>query len=134
MPAVFEAVSPDSVLQSADRRNAERTSGRGRSTGEANVSVTCICTCRAGKCHGKIESRSFYGMGAKDEQYPKPSGRNRQQRVDFHMRGQKYHLYLSENERRFLIQNLSWFQNKPRREGRYTDTVDDLIIKFSKEK
>ena len=50
------------------------------------------------------------------------------------MRGQKYHLYLSENERRFLIQNLSWFQNKPRREGRYTDTVDDLIIKFSKEK
>lgn len=50
------------------------------------------------------------------------------------MRGQKYHLYLSENERRFLIQNLIWFQNKLRREGRYTDAVDDLIVKISKAK
>lgn len=50
------------------------------------------------------------------------------------MRGRKYHLYLSENERRFLIQNLIWFQNKLRQEGRYTDAVDDLIIKFSKAK
>ena len=50
------------------------------------------------------------------------------------MRGRKYHLYLSENERRFLIQNLIWFQNKLRQEGRYTGAVDDLIIKFSKAK
>ena len=50
------------------------------------------------------------------------------------MREQKFHLYLSENERRFLIQNLIWFQNKLRQEGRYTDAVDDLIIKFSKVK
>ncbi len=50
------------------------------------------------------------------------------------MRGRKYHLYLSENERRFLIQNLIWFQNKLRQEGRYTDAVDDLIIKLSKAK
>ena len=50
------------------------------------------------------------------------------------MREQKYHLYLSENERRFLIQNLIWFQNKLRQEGRYTDAVDDLIIKLSKAK
>ena len=50
------------------------------------------------------------------------------------MREQKYHLYLSESERRFLIQNLIWFQNKLRREGRYTDAVDDLIIKLSKAK
>ena len=48
------------------------------------------------------------------------------------MRGQKYHLYLSENEHRLLIQNLIWFQNKLRQEGRYTDAVDDLIIKISK--
>lgn len=48
------------------------------------------------------------------------------------MRKQKYHLYLSGNECRFLIQNLIWFQNKLRQEGRYTDTVDELIIKFSK--
>lgn len=48
------------------------------------------------------------------------------------MREQKYHLYLSEAERRFLIQKLIWFQNKLRQEGRYTDVVDDLIIKISK--
>lgn len=44
------------------------------------------------------------------------------------MRGRKYHLYLSENERRFLIQNLLWFQNKLRQEGRYTDTVDGADV------
>ena len=50
------------------------------------------------------------------------------------MREQKYHFSLSENERRFLIQNLFWFQNKLRQEGWYTDAVDDLIIKLSKAK
>lgn len=48
------------------------------------------------------------------------------------MKEQKFHLYLLENERRFLIQNLIWFQNKLRQEGRYTDAVEDLIIKLSK--
>ena len=50
------------------------------------------------------------------------------------MREQKFHLYLSEDERRFLIQNLIGFQNKLRQEGHYTDAVDDLIIKLSKAK
>lgn len=50
------------------------------------------------------------------------------------MREQKFHLYLSEDERRFFIQNLIWFQNKLRQEGHYTDAVDDLIIKLSKAK
>lgn len=50
------------------------------------------------------------------------------------MREQKYHLYLSESERRFLVQYLIWFQNKLRQEGRYTDAVDDLIVKISKAK
>lgn len=50
------------------------------------------------------------------------------------MREQKYHFSLSEKERRFLIQNLFWFQNKLRQEGWYTDAVDDLIIKLSKAK
>lgn len=44
------------------------------------------------------------------------------------MRSQKYHLYLSENERRFLIQNLFWFQNKLRQEGWYTDAVDGVDV------
>ena len=50
------------------------------------------------------------------------------------MKEQKFHLYLSESERRFLIQNLIWFQNTLRQEGRYTDAVDDLIIKILKAK
>ena len=50
------------------------------------------------------------------------------------MREQKYHLYLSEAERRFLIQNLIWFQNKLRQEGHYADAIDDLVIKLSKAK
>ena len=50
------------------------------------------------------------------------------------MREQKYNLYLSEDECRFLVQNLIWFQSKLRQEGRYTDAVDDLIIKLSKAK
>ena len=50
------------------------------------------------------------------------------------MRSHKYHLYLSEDERRFLIQTLIWFQNKLRQNGRYTDAVDELIIRFSKVK
>ena len=50
------------------------------------------------------------------------------------MKEQKFHLYLSEAERRFLVQNLLWFQNKLRQEGHYTDAVDDWIIKLSKAK
>ena len=45
------------------------------------------------------------------------------------MRGRKYHLFLSENERRFLIQNLLWFQNKLWQEGRYTDAVDGADVR-----
>lgn len=44
------------------------------------------------------------------------------------MREQKYHFSLSEKERRFLIQNLIWFQNKLRQEGRYTDAVDGADV------
>ena len=50
------------------------------------------------------------------------------------MKEQKFHLYLLKNERRFLIQNLIWFQNKLRQEGRYTDAVNDLIVKVLKAK
>ena len=50
------------------------------------------------------------------------------------MKEQKFHLYLSEAERRFLVQNLLWYQNKLRQEGHYTDAVDALIIKLSKAK
>ena len=43
---------------------------------------------------------------------------------------EKYHLYLDETERRVIILCLNDFRNKLIAEGRYTDCVDELIIKF----
>ena len=50
------------------------------------------------------------------------------------MREPQYHLYISANEYSEIIKNLIRFKNKLQREGRYTDAVDDLIIKFSSAK
>ena len=47
------------------------------------------------------------------------------------MREQKYHLYISANEHSEIIKNLIRLKNKLQSEGRYTDAVDDLMIKFS---
>lgn len=47
---------------------------------------------------------------------------------------QKYHLYISANEHSEIIKNLIRLKNKLQSEGRYTDAVDDLIIKFSSAK
>ena len=44
---------------------------------------------------------------------------------------EKYHLYLDETERRVIILCLNDFRNKLIAEGRYTDCVDELIIKFA---
>ncbi len=41
----------------------------------------------------------------------------------------KYHLYLDENEWRLLIYCLNEFRNKLISEGRYTDCVDELLVK-----
>lgn len=50
------------------------------------------------------------------------------------MRESQYHLYISTNEHSEIIRNLIRFKDKLQREGRYTDAVDDLIIKFSSAK
>lgn len=50
------------------------------------------------------------------------------------MRERKYHLYISANEQSEIIRNLIRLKNKLRSEGRYTDAVDDLIIKLSSAK
>ena len=41
----------------------------------------------------------------------------------------KYHLYLEEKERRLLIHCLNEFRNKLISEGKYTDCVDELLVK-----
>ena len=50
------------------------------------------------------------------------------------MRSPKYHLYLTHNERRTVINSLICLKNDLISQGRYTDAVDELIIKLTKEK
>lgn len=45
------------------------------------------------------------------------------------MREKKYHLYLDETEQRLIILCLNELRNKLIAEGRYTDCVDELLIK-----
>lgn len=50
------------------------------------------------------------------------------------MKTPKYHLLLTDEEYRLVLQALISLKNKLIREGRYTDAVDELIIKLSKAK
>lgn len=47
------------------------------------------------------------------------------------MKNRKYYLYLSREETRFILLSLIRFKNKLQQQGRYTDCVDDLILKIS---
>lgn len=42
----------------------------------------------------------------------------------------KYHLYLNETEWRLIILCLNDLRNRLISEGRYTDCVDELLVKF----
>lgn len=50
------------------------------------------------------------------------------------MRNPKYHLYLTHNERRTVINSLICLKNDLILQGRYADAVDELIVKFTKAK
>ena len=45
------------------------------------------------------------------------------------MRNQKYYIAITESERRIIINALNSLRNKLLTEGRYTDAVDDILIK-----
>lgn len=46
----------------------------------------------------------------------------------------KYHLYLTHDERRTVINSLICLKNKLISQGKYTDAVDELIVKLTKAK
>ena len=46
----------------------------------------------------------------------------------------KYHLYLNYEERRLLINSLNDLRNQLIAEGRYTDLVDEVMIKAANAK
>lgn len=50
------------------------------------------------------------------------------------MRNPKYHLYLTSDERRTIINSLIDLRNDLISRGKYTDIIDELIIKFTKAK
>ena len=48
------------------------------------------------------------------------------------MREKKYHIYLTDDEQSRVIQSLINLKNNLIVQGRYTDAVDDVLIKFTK--
>lgn len=50
------------------------------------------------------------------------------------MKDIKYHIYLNSEERRLLIGSLNDSRNKLIAEGRYTDLVDEVLIKAANAK
>ena len=50
------------------------------------------------------------------------------------MKNPKYHLYLTPNERRTVINSLIDLRNELISQGRYTDIIDELLIKLTKAK
>lgn len=50
------------------------------------------------------------------------------------MRNPKYHIYLTPGERRTVINSLIDLRNDLISKGRYTDIIDELLIKLTKAK
>lgn len=50
------------------------------------------------------------------------------------MRNIKYHLALTDNEYSLIIKSLNDLRNDRISQGRYTDAVDDVLMKFIGEK
>ena len=50
------------------------------------------------------------------------------------MKDTKFHVYLNSEERRLLINSLNDLRNKLISEGRYTDLVDEVLIKAANAK
>lgn len=46
----------------------------------------------------------------------------------------KYHVYLTNEQSRLLIDSLIVKKNELTRTGHYTDTIDEIMIKFMKAK
>lgn len=53
---------------------------------------------------------------------------------DYIMKNPKYHVYLNSEERRLLISSLNDLRNRLIAEGKYTDLVDEVMIKTANAK
>lgn len=50
------------------------------------------------------------------------------------MKEQKYHIYLTNQERSEIIESLIDFKNLSMQQGKYTDVVDEIIVKVIRAK
>ena len=50
------------------------------------------------------------------------------------MKMPNYHLYLTDDEYSQVIHCLVYLKNKMMEQGRYTDVIDEVLLKFSKAK
>ena len=50
------------------------------------------------------------------------------------MKNPKYHIYLTPDERRTVINSLIDLRNNLITQGKYTDIIDELLIKLTKAK
>ena len=48
------------------------------------------------------------------------------------MRKQKYYLYLTAEERRYIFNTLLSYRNKRIAQGRYTDALNEVMIRLQK--
>lgn len=71
-------------------------------------------------------------MNWQNERYSQRSYGSSQQRGHFRTRTPKYHILLTDEEYRLMLQAFISLKNNLIREGRYPDAVDELIIKLSK--
>ena len=50
------------------------------------------------------------------------------------MKNPKYHIYLTPDERRMVINSLIDLRNELISQGKFTDVIDELLIKLTKAK
>lgn len=50
------------------------------------------------------------------------------------MRNPKYHLYLTQDERRMIVGSLIELRNHLISVGKFTDVIDELLVKFTNAK
>ena len=80
----------------------------------------------------KTESGQPNGMDWQNECSAVCGYGKRQCRGDLRMRKRKYYLNLTAKERWYVFNALLAFRNKLIAQGRYTDAVDEVMIKFEK--
>lgn len=96
--------------------------------------LACGQAFRTGRYHREAQGRKSNTLGPTDEQYPKSGYGNCEQGADTGMKHPKYYLYFTGDEYRLMLDALIQRKNKLHRIGKYTDPVDEVIIKLGKAK